>query len=148
MSHNIQTKANYISISNLLHLLSTPASIPCIRTVLACLDFESKRNCKFSSSEIFCLIVESCFHPSRALSRSLELFTLFNLDVFLLSPYMEAGLLQGVPIIQSLYLRPRMYSQHCFIVINSNPKPNTCLFLLHQYTNALLMYTRKPVLEH
>ena len=63
----------------------------------------------------------------------------------------EGGLVTGIHIIQSLYLRLQMYSQHCFIVINSEPKDEDstlACFLLHQYTNALLMYTRKSVLEH
>ena len=39
---------------------------------------------------------------------------------------------------------------HCFIAMNSEPndKDSTHIrFLLHQYTNTLLMYTRNPVLN-
>ena len=74
-THKIKTKAKYISISNILHLLGAPASIPRVGAVLACLVVESKSNCKFSIISDFCLIVDSCFHPSRALKRSIESFT-------------------------------------------------------------------------
>ena len=47
-THKIKTKAKYISISDILHLLSAPASIPHVGAVLACLVVESKSNCKFS----------------------------------------------------------------------------------------------------
>ena len=40
----------------------------------------------------------------------------------LLSPKTYVGKLTGTPIIRSLYLRPRTYSQHVFIAINSAPK--------------------------
>ena len=69
-THKIKTKAKYISISNILHLLSTPASIPHVEAVLASLVVESKSNSKFSFISDFCLIVDSHFHPSRALTRS------------------------------------------------------------------------------
>ena len=59
----------------MLHLLSAPASIPCVETVLASLVVESLSNCKFSIVSDFCLIVDSHFHPSRALTRRLESFT-------------------------------------------------------------------------
>ena len=71
----MKTKAKYISISNILHLLSAPASIPRVEVVLASLVVESLSNCKFSIVSNFCLIIDSCFHPSRALTRSLESFT-------------------------------------------------------------------------
>ena len=74
-THKIKTKAKYISISNVLHLLSTPVSIPHVEAVLASLVVESPSNCKFSIISDFCLIVDLCFHPSRALTRSLESFT-------------------------------------------------------------------------
>ena len=51
-THKIKTKAKYISISNILHLLSAPTSIPRVEVVLACLVVESKSNCKFPSSAI------------------------------------------------------------------------------------------------
>ena len=71
----LKTKAKYICISNILHLLSAPTSIPHVEVVLACLVVESKSNCKFAIISEFCLIVDSRFHPSRALMRSLEAFT-------------------------------------------------------------------------
>ena len=74
-THKLKLKAKYISISKILHLLSAPASIPHVGAVLAYLDVESKSNCKFSLIINFCLIVDSCFHPIRALTRSLESFT-------------------------------------------------------------------------
>ena len=74
-THKIKTKAKYISISNILHLLRAPASIPCVEAVLASLIVESPSNCKFSIISEFCLIVDLHFHPSRALTRSLESFT-------------------------------------------------------------------------
>ena len=74
-THKIKTKAKYISISNILHLLSTPASIPGVEAVLASLVVESLSNCKFSIISDFCLIVDLHFYPSRALTRSFELFT-------------------------------------------------------------------------
>ena len=63
--------AKYKSISNTLHLLSAPVSIPHVGADLASLVVESKSNCKFCLSAIFFLIVDSCSHPSRALTRSL-----------------------------------------------------------------------------
>ena len=47
-THKIKSKAQYISISNILHLLSTPASIPHVEAVLASLVVVSLSNCKFS----------------------------------------------------------------------------------------------------
>ena len=74
-THKIKTKEKYISISNIRHLLSAPASIPHIGAVLACLVVESKSNCKFFIVRNFCLIVDWCFQPSRALTRSFKSFT-------------------------------------------------------------------------
>ena len=54
--------------------MSAPASIPCVEAVLACLVVESKSNHKFSVISNFCLIVDSVFHPSRALTRSFKSF--------------------------------------------------------------------------
>ena len=55
----------------------------------------------------------------------------------------------GTPIILSLYWRPSTH-KHCFIAMNSEPNnedsTHIC-FLLHQYTNTLLIYTRNPVLK-
>ena len=55
--------------------MSAPASIPSVGAVLACLVVTSKSYCKFPIVSDFCLIVDSRFHPSRALTRSLEAFT-------------------------------------------------------------------------
>ena len=41
-THKIKTKAKYISISNILHLLSAPASMPHVEAVLSSLVLESK----------------------------------------------------------------------------------------------------------
>ena len=51
--------------------MSAPASIPHVGAVLASLVVESLSNCKLSIVSDFCLIVDLCFHPSRALARSL-----------------------------------------------------------------------------
>ena len=74
-THKIKTKAKYISISNILHLLSAPASIPHVGEVLACLVVESQNNFKFSFISNFHLIVDLHFHPFRALTRSFDSFT-------------------------------------------------------------------------
>ena len=50
-------------------------SIPYVEAVLASLVVESLSNCKFSIISNFCLIVDSSFYPSRALTRSFESFT-------------------------------------------------------------------------
>ena len=68
----IKTKAKYISISNTLHLLSAPACIPRVGAIWASLVVESKSFCKFFIVSNFSLIVDSSFHPSRALTRSFE----------------------------------------------------------------------------
>ena len=73
-THKIKTKAKYVSISNTHHLLSAPVSIPHVGAVLASLVVESMSNCRFSFVSDFCLIVDSHFHPSRALTRSLASF--------------------------------------------------------------------------
>ena len=39
-THKIKTKVKNIIISNILHLLSTPDSVPCAALVLACLVVE------------------------------------------------------------------------------------------------------------
>ena len=52
-THKIKTKAKYISISNILHLLSAPASIPRVEAVLPSLVVVSPSNCKFSSVSDF-----------------------------------------------------------------------------------------------
>ena len=74
-SHKIKTKVKYISISNILHLLSTLTSIPRVEVFLACLVVTSVSNCKFPIVSDFHLIVDLCFHPSRALTRSFEAST-------------------------------------------------------------------------
>ena len=68
-THKLQPKLKYNSISNILHLLNAPDSVPHAELVLASLGVESKSHCKFFLSVIFCLIVDSCVHPSRALTR-------------------------------------------------------------------------------
>ena len=55
--------------------MSAPASIPHVGAILACLVVISKSYCKFIIVSDFCLIVDSHFHPSRALTNSLEAFT-------------------------------------------------------------------------
>ena len=60
-THKIKTKAKYISSSNIVYLLSAPASIPCVEAVLDSLVVESSSNCKFSVISDFCLIVDSRF---------------------------------------------------------------------------------------
>ena len=63
---------------------------------------------------------------------------------------MYDGYSHGIPIILSLYHSPCRYSQHCFIVMNSDPKEDDSTlvcFFDHQNTGALLIYTRKPVLD-
>ena len=74
-THTIKTKVKYISISNILHLLSALVSIPHVGAIQASLVVDSWSNCKFSIISNFCLIVELHFHPSTALTRSLEAFT-------------------------------------------------------------------------
>ena len=61
-THKIKTKVKYISISNILHLLSAPTSIPHVEVVLAHLAVTPVTNCKFPIVSNFCLIVESRFH--------------------------------------------------------------------------------------
>ena len=55
--------------------MSAPTSIPRVEVVLARLVVTSLSNCKFPIVSDFCLIVDSRFHPSRGLTRSLEAFT-------------------------------------------------------------------------
>ena len=52
-THKIKTKVNYKSVSNILHLLSTPDSVPHAEPGLAILVVESRSNCKFSVSSNF-----------------------------------------------------------------------------------------------
>ena len=62
----------------------------------------------------------------------------------------DVGCSHGIPIIPSLYRSPHRYSQHCFIAMNSDPKEDDSTlvcFFHHQNTGALLIYTRKPVLD-
>ena len=68
----MKTKDKYISISNILHLLSAPVSITRVGTIWDSLVVTSKSYCKFILASNFCLIVDSSFHPSRALTRSFE----------------------------------------------------------------------------
>ena len=67
-THRIKTKAKYISISNILHLLSAPVSITRVETVWASLVVISVSYWEFVSN--FCLIVDSSFHPIQMLTRS------------------------------------------------------------------------------
>ena len=71
-THKIKTKDKYISISNILHLLSAPVSITCVGTIWDSLVVASKIICKFFIISDFCLIVDLSVHPSRVLTRSLE----------------------------------------------------------------------------
>ena len=54
--------------------MSAPASIPCVGAIQSSLVVDSPSNCKFPIVSDFCLIVDLHFHPSRALTRSLEVF--------------------------------------------------------------------------
>ena len=65
----LKPKLKYKSISNVLHLLSTPDSVPCAEPVLASLVVDSLSYCKFFSSAILSLIVDLHLHPPRALAR-------------------------------------------------------------------------------
>ena len=56
--------------------MGAPASIPHVGAILASLVVDSLSNSKFSIISEFCLIVDSHFHSSRALTRSLEALTL------------------------------------------------------------------------
>ena len=60
------------SISNLHHLLSAPVSITHVETIWSSLVDTSVSYCEFSIVSNFCLIVDSSFHPSRALTRSFK----------------------------------------------------------------------------
>ena len=71
-THKIKTKSKYISISNILHLLSAPVSIPCVEEFLGSLVIISPSNCEFFLVSDFHLIVDSSFHPSRALTTALN----------------------------------------------------------------------------
>ena len=51
-THKIKTKVKYISISNILHLLSAPASIPHVGAILASLVVDSKEIVSLSLSAI------------------------------------------------------------------------------------------------
>jgi hypothetical protein len=69
---------------------------------------------------------------------------------WLIIPFLYAGRSQGIPIICNLYQSPRMYSKHCFIAMNSDPKlldSTLVCFLDIQYTSAQLGHTKNPVLE-
>ena len=97
-THKIKAKDKNISISNILHLLSAPASIPSVGAVLACLVVKSRSNCKFIIISNLCLIVDSCFHPSTALKGSLEAFTPSTWTYFcyfLFSPFPSVFLLSN-----------------------------------------------------
>ena len=50
-------------------------SVTHVEVVLACLVVDSLSYCKFIFASNFCLIVDLCFHPSRALTRSFEAST-------------------------------------------------------------------------
>ena len=56
-THKIETKVKYIRISNILHLLSAPDSVPHAASVLAWLVVESKAFHKFSVDRNLSLIV-------------------------------------------------------------------------------------------
>ena len=71
-TNKIKPKSKYISISNILHLLGAPVSIAHVGTIWDSLVVISPSICKFFIVSDFCLIVDSHFHPSRALTRSQE----------------------------------------------------------------------------
>ena len=48
---------------------------------------------------------------------NIESGTIVFLKTDRLSPYIKQGLLTGISIILSVYLKPHMYSQHCLIAI-------------------------------
>ena len=68
-THKIKTKVKYQSIFNILHLLNTPDSVPCVEPVPASLVVDSKSFSKFLLSAILSLIVVSRVCPSRAKTR-------------------------------------------------------------------------------
>ena len=67
-----------------------------------------------------------------------------------LSPKTNDGMSTAMPIILSLYLKPRIYSQQSFIAMNSAPKEEVsievCFFEYH-YIGALFKYIKNPVLD-
>ena len=68
----LKTKAKYISISNILHLLSTPVPITHVGTIWDSLVIASVSYCELFIVSNFCLILDLSFHPSRALTRSFK----------------------------------------------------------------------------
>ena len=56
----MKTKVKYISICNILHLLSTFGPVPCAVTILASLVIESKQYVSFWLAAILSLNVFSC----------------------------------------------------------------------------------------
>ena len=71
-THKSKTKAKYISISNILHLLSALVSITHVGTIWDSLVVTSVSYCELFIVSNFCLIVDSSFRSSRALTRSFE----------------------------------------------------------------------------
>ena len=71
-THKSKTKAKYISISNILHLLSALVSITRVGTIWDSLVVTSVSYCELFIVSNFCLIVDSSFRSSRALTRSFE----------------------------------------------------------------------------
>ena len=67
-----------------------------------------------------------------------------------LSPWMYTGPLHGIPIIRSLYRRPRRYSQHCFMATNSLPNVELSTLVCFrecQYIGEPCRKIRNPVLD-
>ena len=70
-THKIKTKVEYKSISNILHLLSTPDSVPHAEPVLARLVIDSLSNCKFSVGSNF--EFDCCFMMASIQSENKEI---------------------------------------------------------------------------
>ena len=51
----------------------------------------------------------------------------------------------GTPIILSFYLNPYETSMACFIAAKSAPKTYSCLSLIYQMMQAILMKKQNPV---
>ena len=113
------------------------------------------RSYGFASILIYTILHSSRVIPSLTKWYGIELIFFFKVESSIvvfqrtdwLSPYINTGLLTGIPIILSCYLRLRRYSQQIVIATNLLPNEivsNDVWFLDSQYIGALFMNTGTP----
>ena len=134
-THELKPRLQYKSISNILHLLSAPDSVPHAVPVLASFVVESESHCKFFLSVISNLIVDSCRNPSRALARRFD-HSYASLEKVLLEPAKPMAVLV------------RVVNKDCAAIIYKHKNYAPKCAIIKSVLNFCILYTLMSLTPH